>query len=64
VPLVRTLVSIHARTRRATSTRTVNGITRSFQSTPARGGRRVDRGDGFGLPAVSIHARTRRATGS
>ena len=55
------LVSIHARTRRATPNCCGGRLPdREFQSTPARGGRRSPRGGD--RRRVSIHARTRRAT--
>ena len=57
------MVSIHARTRRATQLApAMRMVAESFQSTPARGGRRIT-GRWSGRPTVvSIHARTRRAT--
>ena len=59
----RVLVSIHARTRRATRTGPVRQSgCRWFQSTPARGGRRSRRCVASRIELVSIHARTRRAT--
>ena len=57
------IVSIHARTRRATASRLPsNRAMRLFQSTPARGGRPDAMAWTSKLRFVSIHARTRRAT--
>ena len=56
------LVSIHARTWRATMTGVKGVLKRAFQFTPARGGRHEQAGRMIGRMAVSIHARTWRAT--
>jgi len=62
--LVEGLVSIHARARRATlHVAAVSGQLKQFQSTPARGGRRVAHDATVRVGYyVSIHARARRAT--
>jgi len=57
------IVSIHARTRRATGSRLcVLPVRSRFQSTPAHGGRHARHKVIIALAVVSIHARTRRAT--